>query len=280
MNCFALRSLTLLVALLLALPDRAPLLAKQPSFAPQDHAWARFEPGAWKKVRVVTETLDPQGNITSTSTTDTTSMLENVTDVEYQLQVNVTVEVAGRKFDAEPQTYVRGLLGETEGQSSIFKNSSATTVTIEGKEIPCEVYTVEVGDDQKKRSTKIYYARNFSPAVLRKESVTTDAAGETVLDETVESVVAVNMPYKVLNEIMTTWHVRTVRTHPKGKTITLAVYSDAVPGGAVSHSSKELDSRGRLVRRSTLELVDYGLEPDRRVFLRLHPFKRKASRRR
>jgi hypothetical protein len=35
-----------------------------------------------------------------------------------------------------------------------------------------------------------------------------------------------------------------------------------VPGGIVSHSSKELDADGRLVRHSVLELVDYGSDPE------------------
>jgi hypothetical protein len=52
-----------------------------------------------------------------------------------------------------------------------------------------------------------------------------------------------------------------------------------VPGGIVAHSSKELDADGHLIRRSTLEVVDYGLEPDRRIFPRLHPFKRNGRRR-
>jgi hypothetical protein len=35
-----------------------------------------------------------------------------------------------------------------------------------------------------------------------------------------------------------------------------------VPGEVVSESSKKVDTQGRLVRRSTLELVAYGAEGD------------------
>ena len=52
-----------------------------------------------------------------------------------------------------------------------------------------------------------------------------------------------------------------------------------MPGGVVAHSSKEVDVQGRLLRRSTLELVNYEAElapregqqaqPRRRIFGRL-----------
>lgn len=274
MQRLTLKLLALLIALAVALPGHIPVRADQPRLSVNDHAWGRFNVGAWKKVRVVTETLDEQEGVTSTSTTDTTTVLADITPEDYQLQIDVAVEVAGRKFEADTQHVTHGFLGETEGQSSAFKNSSATTITIEGKDLRCEVYTVEVADDSKKRVSKIYYVKNFNPPVVRKETVTTNASGTSILDETVETVVSVNMPYKVLNEIMSTWHVKTVRTHPKGSTITLSICADAIPGGVVAHSSKELDASGKLIRRSTLELVDYGLEPDRRTFLRLGPFKR------
>lgn len=273
MNRLACKSCSLLVALLLAAPSPRPLYADPPQLSPDDHPWVKFDIGAWKQVRVVTETLDERGEITSTSTTDTTTLLEDVAKDSYQLQIDVTVEVAGRKFDAESQHVTRGFFGESSGQTSVFKNSSATTIHIEGKRIACDVYTIEIADDQKKRVSKIYYAEQFDPPVLRKENLTTDAAGAVVLDETIETVVSIAMPHRVLDEIVSTWHVKTVRKHPKGRTITIAVHSDQAPGGVVAHSSKELDASGRMIRRSTLELVNYGLKPDRRMFLRRHLFK-------
>ena len=36
-----------------------------------------------------------------------------------------------------------------------------------------------------------------------------------------------------------------------------------MPGGVVRNSSKEVDKNGRLVRRSTLELIDYNNDPDK-----------------
>ena len=70
-------------------------------------------------------------------------------------------------------------------------------------------------------------------------------------------------------------YVKTLQKTPKGTIYTLAVVCPDIPGGIVSNSSKELDSSGRLIRRSTLELVDYNTEPEKS---RTSLFGRNASR--
>jgi hypothetical protein len=239
--------------------------------------WARFQPGAWKKVRVTTETLDEAGTVTGTSITDNVSVLEDITDRAYHLRVEVTVEVAGKRFDAEPQYIVQGYYGEGEGESFVVKPGAASTVSIEERRIHCQTFTVEVTEEDKKRVSKIYYAATVEPYLLRKDSITTDPTGKNTLFETNETVVAIDMPCKVLNDIKTTSVIKTVRKNSKGTTVTLAVYASGVPGGVVSHTSKELDANGRLLRRSTLELVDYGLEGEQRQ-IRRRPFGRRGRR--
>lgn len=268
----------LLIASLLTLPSRLPAAAQEQQLGRAHHAWARFQPGAWKKVRVTTETLDEQGNVTSTTVTDNTSTLEDVTDQAYHLRVEVTVEVAGKRFDAEPQYLVQGYLGEPEGRPTVVKAGEASTISIEERRINCKTFTVEFTEEDKKRFSKIYYADNVEPFLLRKDSVTTDPTGKNTLYETNETVVAMDMPYKVLNGMKTTAVMKTVRKNPKGTTVTLAVYAPDVPGGVVSHTSKELDANGRIIRRSTLEVVDFGLEGEQRV-IRRRPFVNRSRRR-
>ena len=271
-------TLCLLIAILLAVPNRVPAAAQETKLGREHHVWARFQPGAWKKVRVTTETLDEQGNVTSTSVTDNLSVLEEITEQAYHLRVEVTVEVAGKKFDAEPQYIVQGYYGEAEGQPTIVTPGAASTVSIEERRINCQTFTVETSEEDKKRISKIYYAATVEPYLLRKDSVTTDVTGKNTLFETNETVVAMDMPTKVLNDIKTTAVIKTVRKNSKGTTVTLAVYAPGVPGGVVSHTSKELDANGRTIRRSTLELVDYGLEGEERL-IRRRPFGKRNRRR-
>ena len=74
--------------------------------------------------------------------------------------------------------------------------------------------------------------------------------------------------------------MKTVYRNAKGTVTTLAVVLPDVPGGVVSHSQKEVDASGRVVRRSTLKLLDYSVHPenDRGPFNRKHSGRRsKAS---
>ena len=69
----------------------------------EHHAWGRFTPGAWTKVRKWMEELDEKGNVKSASTTETKTTLMGVDESGCTLQLEVTVEVAGKRFEAQPR---------------------------------------------------------------------------------------------------------------------------------------------------------------------------------
>ena len=97
--------------------------ADETGMTAQHHPWARFEPGAWKRVRVVTETLDEQGTVTSTSTTETKTSLVRVEQNAVDLEVEVSVEVAGKRFEGQPQCIRQGFNGEVVGPDMKIKSS-------------------------------------------------------------------------------------------------------------------------------------------------------------
>ena len=63
-------------------------------------------------MRVVTESLNAQGNVESVNTTDIKTTLTQLESSSYTLKVEVTVEVAGRRFAAEPKLVKQGFHGE------------------------------------------------------------------------------------------------------------------------------------------------------------------------
>ncbi|RMG00296.1 MAG: hypothetical protein D6741_07035, partial [Planctomycetota bacterium] len=73
--------------------------ASAAEFSRQFHAWARFEPGAWKIVRTVTETFQQNRKVISVTETKTT--LDKVDTNAVTLRVEVVVRVAGKRFSAE-----------------------------------------------------------------------------------------------------------------------------------------------------------------------------------
>jgi len=232
--------------------------------APEHHPWARFQPGAWKLVRVVTETLDERGRVSSTSITETRTTLLKVEQDGAVLEVRVTVEVAGKRFEVEPQVIKQGFHGELVCPALKVKKSTPGQVAVEGRKIPCQIVALECSSANSKTATNVYYSKSVPPFVLKRESVTTSVDGSDVQNETAAETVALDMPYRVMSETYATAFVRTVQKLPKGTITTWANTTTDVPGGVISHSSKEVDAEGRLVRRSTLELVDYGLEPQER----------------
>ena len=71
-------------------------------------------------------------------------------------------------------------------------------------------------------------------------------------------VIALNMPVKVMTEIKPVSVIKVVDERQTGRTVTIAHLCDDVPGGTVWQSSKEINKEGSVVRRSVLNLVDYG----------------------
>jgi hypothetical protein len=226
------------------------------------HPWGCFAPGAWKLVRVVTETLDQTGTVQNTTTTETMTTLESLDKDGVALLIQGIVQMAGKRLEAEPRCVEQGFFGQRTGAGVTIKDLGTADLTIEGRKIACRVDQVEEKTATARTVTKVYFSDTVAPYVLRRESVTTDPEGKKKLNETTITVVALDLPWRVLSEIKSTALVHAVSRQPKGMTETWAITSPDVPGGVVQHASKELADNGRLVRRSTLELVDYGREPD------------------
>ncbi len=252
-------------------------LAEEVRLPRNHHRWARFRPGAWSRVRIVTKTLDEKGTVTTTSTTNTTCGLLRIEDGGCTLKIDRTMEVAGKVLDAKPQEVWRGFNDEKEGETSTWRKNGPGAVVIDGESVPCDVYEVETAMENQSRTTKVYYSAHRAPFVLKREIISTDGTDKPPLVQTVEEVVATDLPYSTRSGVLLTSIVKTVRKHAQGTTITTALHCDQIPGGIVSYTLKELDASGRVIRRSTLELIDYGFSTDRRPFPNRGRLRRRSS---
>jgi hypothetical protein len=241
----------------------APAAAQETPLPPQIHPWGQFEPGSWKLVRVVTESFNEKGTVTGTNISDSRTTLLDADDDGVTLEMRVCVEMAGKRFDSEPQTIKQNYFGELQSTALKLKDPAAGQVTIEDRKIPCQIREIESSNTNGKTVTTIYYSTAVPPYILKRESVTTDLEGKNILSETNVSVQALEMPCKISGIMRSAAYVKIVQKTTKGMICTLAFISPDIPGGVVSHSSKELDSSGRLVRRSTLELVDFNANPEK-----------------
>jgi hypothetical protein len=241
-----------------------PAAAQQaPSLPAEMHPWGKFELGAWKRMRLITETYNEQGTIASTNIADSKTTLFDMEDGTLTLETQTCVEMAGKRFESDPQMVKQGFHGEAITPSLKVKESAAGQVEIDDRKIPCQVLKLESNGNSGKTTTTIYYSASVAPHILKRESKTIDAEGKTVLSETTATLVALDMPYRIEGETHLAAHLKTVQKSPKGTITTLSWLCPDIPGGIVSHNSKEFDANGKLVRHTVLELVDYGFEPEK-----------------
>jgi len=228
------------------------------------HPWGRFynHKGAWKRCRVTTETLDEHGAIVNTSISETKTSLEDVDGEGVTLRVESIAEIAGKQLPSEPKRVRQGFHGDWTNGKVVVRKAGVKRVTVDGETFLCRVEETEVTGPRTKTVTRTYYSRTIAPYVLKRESKTTDLEGTATLEESTFNVISLDRPCRVLPRIKQAAWVEAVSTTAQGRTVTRAFTSVDVPGGVVWHVADELDKDGRLLRRSSLVLVDYGLEPD------------------
>jgi hypothetical protein len=236
----------------------APAFAEDLAFPASHHPWGRFPAGSWKLVRTTLESLDEKGHVASVTTTETRSTLVSKDDASYTLLTDAKVDVASRRITATPQTVKHGYYGEAPGQSLGIKRVGETSLTIDGRSIPCEIRQVVLNGDNGKQISNVFYTDQLTPFVLRRETSVESAAEEKQNSSLVE-VVALDLPQRIRGELKPASYIKTTQKLPRGSKVTLEVHCDDVPGGVAAHWASELDTAGRVVRRSTLELLDYGL---------------------
>lgn len=225
-----------------------------------EHPWGAFPIGSWKTVRVTSETFDDKGNVANVTLTDTTSTLTAADRDGYTLQVQSVIEIAGKRFSSPPQVARHGYFGQRPGEPVTYKKVGDAKVTIDGREVPCELREAIFESEGTRRVSKIHYSPDVSPFQLRRETtVASDAADQSANDTTIVEVIALDLPQRVVSELQPASYIKTTRKTNQGTKLTLEVHCDHVPGGVVSHAATETDAQGRLIKRSTLELVAYGV---------------------
>ena len=235
------------------------------------HSWGRFKPGSWRRVRVFSEDFDENGNVLSSSTKEATSTLLEVDDTTFTLHIEGSVQVAGEKIPSEPQTVKQTFNGEEVGKEIPVNSIGKGVVEINGESIECEIRKMVTNGGASKKTTIIHFSDEQAPYILRRETTYHSTMESTKSASSKVEVVALRMPFRILAETKTVSLVKIVNQHSSGSTETIEAHSTDVPGGVVSHTSNEKDRNGRIIRRSRLELVDFGIgsndEPVRKRIL-------------
>jgi hypothetical protein len=232
-----------------------------PTIQARHHPWASFPVGAWKLSKVETETLDHSGAVVERSVVETRTTLDELTDNQITLRIEVTLDVAGKRIAMDPQIVRQGYLGEEPDAASEIKNLGKGQVTIDGRTIDCQIIEVSVTTSGARTINRTYYSDTVAPFVLKTETRTVDLATESESGETTTEVVSMSPPrerparFPLLRRLA---QVRAERKSHRGRLVTRSIQCCEVPGGIVYQASEEYDRTDRLIRQSVLEVVDYG----------------------
>lgn len=258
MNSILHRSLAAGVGLWLTLFSWHASYADQKPVLRQNHPWGRFKPGAWKRVRLHRQTVDTTGQVTATSTQETLAQLRAADEQGYALLIERSVNVGGKVVNDAPQEWRGGYCEEVGDETATVVTLGAQKVEINDATIDTEVREIVVQHGGSKRVQRINYSDRVAPYVLRRVNIPDENEGRGQKSaQLAVDVLALEMPYPVLGELRTAAYVRTVHKAEKTTTTTVEVFCGDVPGGVVAHSSVIRDDQGRVIERSTLELLGF-----------------------
>lgn len=228
-------------------------------FFRRHHNWGRFRPGAWQLARVETSTLDADGQVVSSTTTEKRTTLESVNDDAVRLRVEAAVHVAGKRIVAQPQQLEEGWFGSPAGGNFTVTDLGGETLTIQQQSYPCRVEQVEAAADGVQTIITSWYNDRVAPYLLRRESSSIDLATGQTLSQTTVEVVQLSARRRFLFRLRPVAELRIEHRHPKGTSATTAWISSDVPGGTIDQVIEEYDPSGRLLRRSKFDLVDFSV---------------------
>ena len=243
---------------LLALPFATSSFAQTRDIPKEHHSWGRFTPGAWRTARIITESFDDEGKPAGTTTTIERIALQRSRRGYATLRIESVLEVGGKKFDSPGRTISVGYHGEEIGNRTLMQEMDPEETNVNGEPIPCRVRQYEIESPGQHKLVKIHYSNKTSPYVLRRETVTTLGEDEEPAYHNQLEVTALDRPHPVLDEIKNTSHQKTVKTNGKSAIMKWSIHAPDVPGELVSYRSEEKNNQDQLIRRSTMELIDYG----------------------
>lgn len=229
------------------------------------HRWARFEPGAWRRVRSVSQSFT-DGEESITSVTERTERLIEVDRDSYTIEVTNTLPL-GTQTAAAPAVRQR-LWVLTDRPTDLGRPRVArgepTSISLGGVVVPCSVWTVTTAGAAATETQTIATAGTGEPMVLRRESTSDQggAPGPAVL----ESVTRTDQPIRFGDSLLSSWRTTTTVAHADGgRAAREAISAIEAPGGLVLETTSEYDATGRRLRWEVTELVAAGLTPEDEV---------------
>jgi hypothetical protein len=246
-------------------PETSPL---PPLIAAEHHPWARFPVGSWKRVRIVEQTLDGMGGVSSESVTIRVERLDGVGPHYFSLTQDISIEVGGRKVEVPPKSVTLGLVTEEPGEFESATPPVTEDITFEGRTVEAQVFEVATTGDVHSVTTRVWYSPDEPPHVLRSITQAFSPASQESVWIRSRKVLAGRLPLALratgtaandVEKLFPCAFVEEEHTNDKAVRHSILAYAAEVPGGLAARWTKETNSEGRVVRREVETLLDWGI---------------------
>ncbi|MEQ8846485.1 hypothetical protein [Botrimarina sp.] len=229
----------------------------------EEHPWARFEPGAWRKVRIVSEAFDERGQVVGGSLAEQTDRLVSIDSQSYTIQTERVVTLAGRSTRRPIETRRLSLwndLGADAGPLKVTRGDR-TSISLGGVAVPSQAWELEQHTPAGLEVETLYTSLDGPPLVLRREQ-------QSIVDDSpatlrVYAVVRRGQPLLMGESLVESWQTtETIEQTSGARSETLGVYTTQAPGGLVHETLNATDAAGTRARWAVTELVEWGRDPD------------------
>jgi hypothetical protein len=229
----------------------------------ENHPWARFPIGAWREIEITTETFDESGKLFGRSVTTQKEILKAVTEDNYVIDVQATVDVSGKRIEGPWNTRVLRLSTDRAGAIFSTTRQADHSMALSIGTVSCQVWEVEYNDENRTLVDRIYYSSEIFPHVLAR-NVIEQSEASPVEAAPLDSIttVARSVPYSLEGKILDCVSQQTVKRREKGNSQTMVLLSSEVPGAEIEAQSTDFDSSGRRIRWSVQKLLNHGQSSD------------------
>ena len=246
-----------ILAYMISIAIASNAIAQEWVMSRDHHSWGRFSKGSWKQVRVLTDVLNEDGEVTSTSKVETTSQIIDRLGDTFALEIDVKTIVGERAFESPTQKVKREYQGK--GKITISPPIERTTLEISGTTIQLEIRDVTLVSKDGRRVSQVYYSPDLAPFIFRRTTTAYDSENNLRYETTV-TVEEYGIAHKVVGETHRVAKIKTVHNQNGTQRVTEELFSEKIPGGIISHTSTDVDLKTkRITKRSKLEIIDFAV---------------------
>ena len=131
------------------------------------------------------------------------------------------------------------------------------------REVECQVYEYRQGPEGKESTHQDFFTATVFPHFLKRTVLRPSPNNQQPFPYALAyEVIATDLPVTRGERLLNAAETRTIIREPEKTTVIVELISDEVPGGLITKRTTQRAKDGRLLKRETVELDDFGLRTE------------------